>query len=103
MFMKINQTQMSELMKNYRQQEVNKSKKAQNQENSSTARQQDSSQISEQAKVLAQSVQKLKNIPDVREEKVEQVKRDIDAGTYQVSGRDIADKMIEESRLNRRV
>jgi negative regulator of flagellin synthesis FlgM len=38
----------------------------------------------------------IQKTPDVREEKVAHLKEEIASGNYQVSGRDIADKMLEE-------
>lgn len=40
------------------------------------------------------------SIPDVRDEKVAMVKKEIEAGTYQIDGKKIAHKMIKESLLN---
>jgi negative regulator of flagellin synthesis FlgM len=48
----------------------------------------------QEAKVLAAS------LPDIREEKVAEIRARIDAGTYQIDGEKIAAKMIEESLLN---
>lgn len=38
--------------------------------------------------------QALKSVPDVREELVTEVKRQIDEGSYKVSGEDFADKLL---------
>jgi negative regulator of flagellin synthesis FlgM len=48
---------------------------------------------------FSQDIQKieagLKSIQDVREERVRELKARIQAGTYDVSGKDIAEKMID--------
>jgi flagellar biosynthesis anti-sigma factor FlgM len=52
----------------------------------------------------ARDVQQIKNalvkLPDVREEKVQELKKEIEAGTYNVSGDKIAEKMVGESLLD---
>lgn len=39
-------------------------------------------------------MKKLKDVPDVRAEKVNEILNKINSGTYDVSGRDVADKII---------
>jgi flagellar biosynthesis anti-sigma factor FlgM len=52
----------------------------------------------------ARDVQSIKNalagIPDIREEKVQELRNRIDAGTYNVSGEKIAGKIVGESLLD---
>ncbi|HPJ97483.1 MAG TPA: flagellar biosynthesis anti-sigma factor FlgM [Syntrophales bacterium] len=52
----------------------------------------------------AKDVQAIKNavagIPDIREEKVQELKGRIEAGTYNVSGEKIAGKIVGESLLD---
>ena len=52
----------------------------------------------------ARDVQTIKNaltgIPDIREEKIQELKNRIDAGTYNVSGEKIAGKIVGESFLD---
>ena len=52
----------------------------------------------------ARDVQRVKEavdkLPDVREEKVQEIKDQIDQGTYSVSGDKIAEKMVGESLLD---
>lgn len=38
--------------------------------------------------------QKLAEVPDIRQDKVDELKRAIQSGSYRVSGKDIADKML---------
>jgi negative regulator of flagellin synthesis FlgM len=42
----------------------------------------------------------INNLPDVREEKVQELKAQIEDGTYEVSSEDIAKKMISESLID---
>lgn len=50
---------------------------------------------------MARDIQKAKvevsKLPDVREEKVQEIKAQVDKGTYNVSGEQIANKMVGES------
>jgi negative regulator of flagellin synthesis FlgM len=58
-------------------------------------------EISSKGKERAQSMQKAfdiaKNTPDVREDRVKQLKEQIDNGTYQVDSGNIADGMLREA------
>lgn len=51
--------------------------------------------ISSQAKDYQVLIKALKDVPDIRKDKVEEIKAKIEAGTYDVNGRDIADKIIK--------
>jgi negative regulator of flagellin synthesis FlgM len=42
----------------------------------------------------------INNLPDVREEKVQELKAQIDKGTYEVKSEDIAKKMVSESLID---
>lgn len=58
--------------------------------------QQDRIQISEHAKEL-QQIKALVDRPDpVREARVEQIRRSVEAGTYTVDGKKVADSMIRQ-------
>lgn len=46
------------------------------------------------SQAIEKAVNKSKELPEVREEKVSRVKESIDRGTYQVSNRDLARAMI---------
>jgi len=52
----------------------------------------------------ARDIQKVREImeatPEIREEKVGQFKREIEAGTYSVQGDKVAEKMIRESLID---
>ena len=55
----------------------------------------DQLKISDEAIDFQYALQKLKNVDDIRMEKVENIKAQIQAGTYEISGSKIAEKMIE--------
>jgi negative regulator of flagellin synthesis FlgM len=56
--------------------------------------------ISETAKRIQAAQSQLETIPDVRSEKVADIKRRIEDGTYEIKPDKIAEKMIRESLLN---
>jgi negative regulator of flagellin synthesis FlgM len=53
--------------------------------------------LSTMAKDIQQAKNALSKLPDVREEKVQQIKSQVEKGTYNVSAEKIAGKMVEES------
>ncbi len=61
---------------------------------SSVASQDDKISLSDTAKNLASLKSAVKNAPDVRAEKVDKIKNDIDAGNYDVTGKQVAEKII---------
>ncbi|MCK7510317.1 MAG: flagellar biosynthesis anti-sigma factor FlgM [Desulfobacterales bacterium] len=56
--------------------------------------------ISDTAKRIQDARFQLESIPDTRPEKVAEIKRRIEDGTYEINPDKIADKMIRESLLN---
>jgi negative regulator of flagellin synthesis FlgM len=56
--------------------------------------------ISETAKRIRAAQSQLDAIPDVRSEKVAEIRRRIEDGTYEIKPDQIAEKMIRESLLN---
>jgi negative regulator of flagellin synthesis FlgM len=53
--------------------------------------------LSTKAKDIQQAQNALNNLPDVREEKVQEIKVQVEKGTYKVNAEKIADKMVKES------
>lgn len=53
--------------------------------------------LSTQAKDIQQIKNTLSQLPDVREEKIQEIKSQVEKGTYNVSGEEIAEKMVGES------
>ena len=60
----------------------------------------DTVNISDAAKEIQEVRKQLDAIPDVRTEKVEQLKNQIENGTYEVKSEEIADKMLREALFN---
>jgi negative regulator of flagellin synthesis FlgM len=56
--------------------------------------------ISDAAKRIQEIRNQLDEIPDVREEKVAQLKNQIENGTYQINPDKIAEKIIKEGLIN---
>ncbi|HVJ66042.1 MAG TPA: flagellar biosynthesis anti-sigma factor FlgM [Bdellovibrionota bacterium] len=54
-------------------------------------------EISSDATVMAQGLDQIKNTPDVRADRVAELKKAIQSGTYKVDARKIADKMVDSS------
>jgi len=53
--------------------------------------------LSTQAREIQQAKVEVSKAPDVREQKVQDIKSQVDQGTYNVSGEQIANKMVGES------
>jgi len=56
--------------------------------------------ISDAAKRIQEIRNQLDAVPDVREEKVAQLKNQIENGTYEINADNIAEKMIREGLIN---
>ena len=56
--------------------------------------------LSPKAREIQEAKKLLNSLPDVREEKVAHLKKQIENGTYQIKGEKIAVKMLKESLLN---
>ncbi|MFO7738215.1 MAG: flagellar biosynthesis anti-sigma factor FlgM [Desulfatiglandaceae bacterium] len=56
--------------------------------------------LSPEVKRIQEAKKLLSSVPDIREEKVAQIKARIESGTYQVEEKELAKKMIKESLLN---
>ena len=56
--------------------------------------------LSPEAKQMQEAKRLLDSLPDIREDKVAEVKGQIEAGTYNIDGEKIAFKMIRESLLD---
>jgi negative regulator of flagellin synthesis FlgM len=58
----------------------------------------DKIEISEAAKDFQTAIKAFKDLPGIREDKVNALKERIENGSYKVTGRDVAEKMIGEIR-----
>ncbi len=59
--------------------------------------------VSETAKNIARLMVEVSNIPDIRADKVEELKNAINSGTYEVKGSEIAGKIIKEALIDKLV
>lgn len=59
--------------------------------------------VSETAKNIARLMVEASNIPDIRADKVEELKNAINSGTYEVKGSEIAGKIIKEALIDKLV
>ncbi len=57
----------------------------------------DSVQLSDRSRMVAKAQELATNAPDVRQAKVDELRNSIQAGTYQVNGRMVADSMLRKS------
>jgi len=55
--------------------------------------------LSPKAREIQEAKKLLSSIPDIREEKVARIKKEIEDGTYRIDGKKLAAKMIRESLL----
>ena len=56
--------------------------------------------LSPEAKKIQEAKELMGSIPDIREEKVAQIKAQIENGTYRIKEKELATKMVRESLLN---
>lgn len=59
--------------------------------------------ISQEAKEYQFAIGKLKDIPDIRTEKVNSIKTQIKSGTYEINANKIAEKMIESVNFDKKI
>lgn len=62
----------------------------------------DELKLSEKAIEFQNAVNSLKDIPDIRKDKVEKIKHEIKTGTYKVDGEKIVEKMMENISFDKR-
>ena len=75
---------------------VNKTEKA-----STVASKRDVVSISSQSKDIQTAMKALKDIPDIRKDKVEPILKKFEAGNYEVKEEDIADKILKSIAENK--
>lgn len=63
----------------------------------------DQLQLSESAKDFQVAMKAFNNLPEIREEKVAELREKIRQGTYNVTGREVADKIIESVHINKKI
>lgn len=88
---------MDTLEQTSRKRNVEKAGAVQEQAGSSAVTESDAVSISEKGKDVSEMTRILKDMPDVRSEKVAELKARIASGNYNVSGRDIAEKVVNSA------
>lgn len=63
----------------------------------------DEIKFSERAMDYQFAISKLKELPEMRMEKVEKLKRNIKSGNYNVSGKEIVDKIYENINFDKKI
>lgn len=71
--------------------------------NNKTSVKKDELKFSEKAKDFQIAMEKLKEIPDIRTDKVERLKKQVKAGTYNIEGRKIAEKIFESIEFDKKI
>lgn len=57
--------------------------------------------VSETAKNISRLMVETSNLPDIRTDRVEELKNAINAGTYEVKGSEVAGKIIKEALIDK--
>lgn len=96
--MKITNNQIQKILKSYNNQQVNK-----NGVKSSKLSKKDELSLSSEAKDFQIAMNALKRTPDVRKEKVQEIKRQVETGTYQVDSGKIVERILESTSLYERI
>ncbi|MCF6463966.1 flagellar biosynthesis anti-sigma factor FlgM [Clostridium sp. Cult1] len=94
-FMKINKTE--KILQIYNDMRDNKIKSNKN------TLGKDELEVSEKAKDYQFAINKLKEVPDIRKDKVDRIKKDINSGNYNVEGKKIAEKIYESANFDKKI
>lgn len=94
-FMKINGT--NKILQVYGNMDTSKVKA------SKKAYEKDETKFSEKAMDYQFAINKLKELPEMRMEKVERLKREIKTGNYNISGKEVVDKIYENIDFDKKV
>ena len=87
----------AQMIQQYQRSENYSAASADKQVNSATVKPEEKVELSTMAREIQQAKVEVSRLPDVREEKVQEIKAQVEKGTYNVSGEKIAEKMVRES------
>lgn len=87
----ISSKQVQSILKVYSE---NKAAKSASPDKTTSVQRRDEVVLSSVAKEFGPMLQALKNMPDVREDKVKEISAKMQSGNYTIDGREVADKMI---------
>ncbi|GAB6138160.1 flagellar biosynthesis anti-sigma factor FlgM [Halanaerobaculum tunisiense] len=88
--MKINGSRLSKIAKHYNQRQENKSKET------NKNKQKDQVSLSDEAQQLQNIKEQIDYSPQIRQEKVDQIKQQVKEGTYNVSGEEVAKDILNQ-------
>lgn len=94
--MRIDRSRLNQLLRTYQQQKSQQTNKS-----TAPAQGRDAIELSEASKTYSQALQRLKELPVVRQAKVEDIKQRLAQGTYKVSAEDVAKKMRQHYTLDK--
>ncbi|RKD32326.1 flagellar biosynthesis anti-sigma factor FlgM [Thermohalobacter berrensis] len=94
--MKIFNSKVQRILQVYKNNKVNDTK------GKTKSNKTDKLSLSSKAKEYQIAMNALKKAPDVRKEKVERIKREIELGTYEVNSGKIAEKMLDMNRFDKK-
>lgn len=63
----------------------------------------DQVKLSEQAIEFQHALKKVKEVEEIRTEKVENIKKQVQTGTYKIDGKKIAEKIIEDITFDKKI
>lgn len=87
--MKINNNNIRKMLKTYNTQpKDNKINKA------DRLKKRDKIALSTKGKDYQMAMEAIKNVPDIRQDKVDEIKKKVNSGTYNIDAEEIAEKMI---------
>ncbi len=90
-FMKIINNKAQRIAQIYRKQEISKQDKK-----TSGVKKRDEFKLSSEAKDFQVAMQALRNTSDVRKDKIAEIKRQVEAGTYEMDSGKIVEKIISD-------
>jgi len=99
--MKINGN-IEKIMRIYKKQPV-QNKKANRVSKTETVHKSDKIELSREAKDFQAALDAVKQIPDIRQDKVEEIKSKILTGAYNVSAEEVAGKIVEGIIINEKI
>lgn len=98
--MYINQSKIGQIMKTYQKNtKVSQNKKTE--KKSGLLGKKDQLNLSTEGQEIQRAIKKAKEHPDIRQDKVDEIKQKIDTGTYKVDSKKVAEKMIAQKVFRR--
>lgn len=97
--MNVSRSSLDKIARVYQQMEPNKT--VQKEENKKNSHYTDKVNLSDDAKYISKVLKLARNSEGVRHDKIEKIKSKIKEGTYNIDGKLVAQKIIEDSLLNK--